>query len=460
MANSYVALPDQQQPSAPPPYEEKEIPQQLQDTFAKMQSPDYVQAFETKVDGKALVEGLKRVFIQNEIPLGLMTKLTDFRGLSLDFKIDNSGSMTRRANLLAADLSPYVADLSCHMKDKLGIPVDKHATRWEEAADRLHILIDVLAYVPTGPITLSFFDTEQKAGKQLVLDRKGKSPEVFLKEAHQAIASFFKIESEEFLGETPAVVNLQNMLRKAKQQGANSDKPRPLYFLTDGDPTGPNGKAAEIQKFSQLLQSRDAQAIPFTILGCSNQRKDYAWMHEMEEVADYVAALPDFVDEQQEVLRDQGPRFPYSRGMWLLCNLAAALNPDDLDSMDQHPPFTKKTLENLLGRIMSAEEYSGYFYAHPNADDWKVDYDQFAKLQSASAIGSVRLFQDTLKLRLRRDIQGGNDDSEREEVEAALRVVRDSRKRGYGSMYQGGEAREAFIAPQGQNPSQDCCTIL
>ena len=44
-----------------------------------------------------------------------------------------------------------------------------------------------------------------------------------------------------------------------------------------------------------------------------------------------------------------------------MCHLVAALNPTDLDALDESVPFTKKTLDNLLGRELSGEEYGHYF---------------------------------------------------------------------------------------------------
>jgi hypothetical protein len=36
------------------------------------------------------------------------------------------------------------------------------------------------------------------------------------------------------------------------------------------------------------------------------------------------------------------------QGMWLLSNLVAAINPHDLDALDENVPFTKFTLDGRL----------------------------------------------------------------------------------------------------------------
>lgn len=427
------------------------VPQKFQDTLTAIQAPTFVSAYDAKgVDGGTLVDGLNRVFQQNEIPIGLMSKLTAFKGAKLHFKIDDSGSMSWDSNLKISDFSPY-------MRKKVGDSKKQYASRWQEAEDRLHILMELLAYIPTDSIVLSFFDRD-KPGKQIILDRKGKSPEAFIGNAHKAIDQFFNKIPD---GGTPILANLTNMLEEADRTRGNSDIKTMHYLLSDGEPSG---AAEEIRRIKNLLRYRNAASNPVTFLSCSNDRKDYAWMHEVEEIAPFVAALPDFKDEQMEVYRDQGSAFPYSKGMWILCNVAAAINPDDLDALDQHMPFTKATLENLLGRGLMDSEYQQYFDVHPNARRiFGPDYQLFLKYPMASAIPSVRLFQDTLKAQLNRDMDNDEDDTEDRDVTIAEQAVLNSRQRRYGTMFDNtaaGLGQPPY--PQSSANNSDCCscTIL
>jgi hypothetical protein len=158
---------------------------------------------------------------------------------------------------------------------------------------------------------------------------------------------------------------------------------------------------------------------PFTFLCCSDKRTDTLWMHEIEEVAcrpgalGYVAALQNFPAEQLEVLNDQGPEFPYSEAMWLLCNLTAAQNPNDLDALDQHAPLSKPTLDNILGHVTTAADYEGYFSSHPNAN-WlfREDYSRFLTAEITSTIPAVNVFETFLANQLSIDINNGDDTSE------------------------------------------------
>ena len=157
-------------------------PQQFQQTLAALQSASYIADFQAKnLDGGMLIDGLMRVFAQNEIPIGLISKLTSLQGTILHFKIDDSGSMVNDSNLLLRDACWYTQQTLDPRRNKL--------TRWEEAEDRMHTLIDLLAFVPTGHIILSFFDRPNQKGYELVLDRRGKLPTDFLQEAHACHSS-------------------------------------------------------------------------------------------------------------------------------------------------------------------------------------------------------------------------------------------------------------------------------
>jgi len=79
------------------------------------------------------------------------------------------------------------------------------------------------------------------------------------------------------------------------------------------------------------------------------------------QIAPYCSESDDFDDEYREVVTDQGQALPYTRGFWLICQLVAAMNPDDLDAMDESVPFTKATLDNLLGIQHNEESYKHYF---------------------------------------------------------------------------------------------------
>lgn len=79
------------------------------------------------------------------------------------------------------------------------------------------------------------------------------------------------------------------------------------------------------------------------------------------QIAPYCSESDDFRDESDEVLKDQGLALPFSKGFHLICQLVAAMNPEDLDAMDESIPFTKFTLDNLLGIFHNNASYQHYF---------------------------------------------------------------------------------------------------
>ena len=82
--------------------------------------------------------------------------------------------MGSSSNLLRSMASPQMS----------GYSGSTYMTRWEEAQDRLHVLMDLLAYVPTQQIRLSFLNHPDI----ICLQRQGRSPLDFKNYAHFTIS--------------------------------------------------------------------------------------------------------------------------------------------------------------------------------------------------------------------------------------------------------------------------------
>ena len=136
-------------------------------------------------------------------------------------------------------------------------------------------------------------------------------------------------------------------------------------------------------------------------------------MKEAEEVVPYCSEFDDYIDESEEILRDQGKAFPYSYGLHLCGQLVAAFNPHDLDAMDESVPFSRPTLADLLGYELSDAEYKYYFDSFLEAqqklwsslDDYQREfvtklpelYGGFSQASLASDIVEVRNYRRRLK---------------------------------------------------------------
>ena len=114
----------------------------------------------------------------------------------------------------------------------------------------------------------------------------------------------------------------------------------------------------------------------------------------------------------QEVLKDQGAAFPYTYGFYLVCSLVGAMNPDDLDAMDESVPFTKPALGNLLGIETDDKSYKHYFDCFLEAQskravqgqadqlkkgmNWATIYEDFLRAPTANLIPVVRDYKQKL----------------------------------------------------------------
>jgi hypothetical protein len=323
-----------------------------------MQDSDYIKKFNTKVtlDGGELLDGISNVFAKYEVPIGLINKLLALTEYNLNFIIDDSGSMGELSDVSISQATPQVRQV----RDPSFRRSNEKMTRWEEAEDRLHILIDMLSYLPIDKINLSFFNNK---ANNIELTHRGKTPEQFADEAHKQISRLFNFRPS---GRTP----LYRCLSEAFKTRNNTMH----YVFTDGEPSDAN-----IEQVKELVKTRDAKMNPLTFISCTNNDEECAWMKEVEEVAPSTSEIDDFNSERNEVYRDQGPAFPYTRGFWLISMLVSAINPFDLDKMDESVPFTKKTMNDLMGRNITLEEYRYYFQMNPNAAKYRHQQNQFER---------------------------------------------------------------------------------
>ena len=64
-------------------------------------------------------------------------------------------------------------------------------------------------------------------------------------------------------------------------------------------------------------------------------------------------------------------------GFWIVSLLVASINPEDLDAIDENLPFSKSTLDDLLGRTHTPQEYQFYFEHNPHAPLYVDLYPRF-----------------------------------------------------------------------------------
>jgi hypothetical protein len=280
-------------------------------------------------------------------------------------------------------------------------------SRWMEAKSRLLEMLEIVAHVPFNRIDICFLNRPTR----LQFLRNGRDPTDLYQDMMLQIDNCF---TEPPSGTTPFLERLEESFSRGSNNQAVA-----RYFFGDGLPNG--GDAAQ-RRITNLLQHRsNPQQNPVSFLSCTNEDAQVEWMKECEEIAPYVSESDDFGDESREVLKDQGDALPYTKGFYLIAALVGAMNPNDLDAMDESVPLTKRTLDNLLGICHNDATYRHYFDRFIDAQrrrgierdefgrvkesdrikqsfDWRAQYHDFATTQSAAKdLPTVQRFLAQLK---------------------------------------------------------------
>ena len=356
-------------------------------------------AAEAGMEADTMIDELGDLLEKYEIPIGLTNKLmllSEYQ--SLEFIIDDSGSM----RLDTDTIDPITR---------------KPMSRWAEAQVRLKAMIEIIAYVPFEQIGIEFLNRKDR----ISLTRNGQTPQQFMATAYGQIDAIFARKPQ---GSTPALEKIQESLLRGqgsniaryffgdgKPNGGsvaiqeiiqilkarNNPAENPVTFLscTNDDDAVEWMKDAEEVTLSSLSSSSSSSSCVYPVFWLLLHRARislltgfcfvflvhfFQWsiciavttngriQHTTKiinfphpQVAPYCSEADDFADEAREVLKDQGVALPYSKGFHLICELVAAMNPDDLDALDESVPFTKFTLDNLLGIVSNDASYQHYF---------------------------------------------------------------------------------------------------
>jgi hypothetical protein len=133
-----------------------------------------------------------------------------------------------------------------------------------EAENRLHIMIDILAYIPAKHIQICFMNN---VNTTLILSHHGRTPESFRQEYHNLVKTTFKSLR---LGGTPTLATL----KRGFEEAAYYDDPTSHYLLTDGVPTD-----SSIEAVSKLIFERaNPKRNPLTLISCTNVDSECEWM--------------------------------------------------------------------------------------------------------------------------------------------------------------------------------------
>lgn len=286
-----------------------------------IQDSRFTDEFNTKVAPGEIVDRLTESFADYQIPLGLINKLLQLSEFHIQIIISDDDSMQ---------------------------------TQWNTLENRMHQLVNLLTYVTAESITIEFLNRKEK----LILNHTGETLEQYKRDAHAKIVNLFAIKPA---GPVPLF---------AKMKELNGGENTARYFYLNATPTD----LPTDTTLAMLLQNRKSpESNPMTWINCNDEVSD--WSFGMD--ASFTKAIQPYEIMKKEVLRTQGPGFPFNHGIWLVCQLVAAMNPKEL-SFSPGAPYPQKTLDNFLGRKLTKEEYRYYFDAHPLGR--KKEYqDQFKR---------------------------------------------------------------------------------
>jgi hypothetical protein len=298
-----------------------------------------------------------------EVPIGLLPRLLALKNYDIQIILDDSGSMCANTDSKVKDL------YSMYMQTVMsGFNPDSRLTRWNEEEDRLFLMLQFLTQIDTGKITISFMN---RSDTFVINGKENKNDASINERIHKVFMSGPS-------GGTPTL----KCMRKALEPHA---KPTIIYLMTDGVPSD-----TSVEELAKYLEKRpDPKNSPLTLISCTDKDEEAEWMKELEEYGPFISELDDFNDEKEEVIHDQGQGFPYSFGLYLMCMLVGAINPDDLDALDDSRPITKFTLNDIMGRELTNEEYLLYWNSHPRRSEFETKYSDFrdSKVPTTKLVG-------------------------------------------------------------------------
>lgn len=330
---------------------------------------------DVSMDDDNLEPRLIQLFEERKIPVGLIYRLLLLTENKLNFLMHDSGDMNQPTDTMISEAHSCVRE----RLTSIGLNPNNLLTQWQEAESRLHRFIDLFGHVPTKDVVIN-----TTSGKRmLVLSRKGKTADEFIREAHAQVSKFFT---------RPPFGNSSILSALMKAFSENKEKTM-HYLFSAGEPSDDTSLEKSIANVRALIEKRPNPAYsPLELISCT--AKSAAWMKEVDQTAPFVGESDDDVSEAAEMRKNHGEGFPIpiSQAFLDLCALVAPICPD-LDALDESIPLTKFTIENILNKKITDATYRAYWDQNPNAKMFESLYSEFLntpKLSSADIIAKIK----------------------------------------------------------------------
>jgi hypothetical protein len=287
------------------------------------------------------------------LPVSSLTVLEELSGHArVNILLDNSGSMGE----------PY------HTAD------GKSTSRWKEAESRFTKLLPLLALSgvqvnlrvlnPSGSMPangVKTFNFSRGIGTQ-------DSVNVLEQELGQAMQFITALFGQGPNGGTTVNPPLSGFFAQA-QQGET----QLTLFITDGD-------ASDQDNALRTLQSRNVEANPVTVVACTNQSHEIAWIRNLAaKKGSGVVMLNDFFAEQSHIERLHGPSVPYSHSTWLLLHVTpSVVGNQPAEGLHVYHEMDKPLSKDQLSEVLGYEIHDVYYEHYINTCPLYIKQQQAA----------------------------------------------------------------------------------
>lgn len=217
-------------------------------------------------NSEQVLENISGIFAEYNIPIGLMNKLLTLQTYRLNFIIDDSTSMSTQSSFLGVRATRYMAE-------KLKFEPHQYLTRWQEAENRIHIMLKIIANIPCCELSFFFMNNHTTT---LCLRKEERSADEFISEAHDSVRQLFS--STSLRVGTPTYKCLSKSFENAKIFKLVA--PTVHYLFTDGEPTDFSALAVR-----ELIMNRDEpENNPVNIITCSDDEDETLWLKKVKVV--------------------------------------------------------------------------------------------------------------------------------------------------------------------------------
>lgn len=245
-------------------------------------------------------ERLRAICNRHEICGLFADKLSQLENFDIVIVADDSGSMNDPAGSVQIN---GVAN-----------PYGSGATRWDELKRTSGIIIDIASTMSTTGVDVYFLNRPPKLG---VISRDD-------------LNDTFKAKPS---GGTPIVPVPKKIFSQPSRKGTK----RLVILMTDGRPTGPDGRGDDIAAFKACLlyDRRDTDYV--NIIACTDDDATMAYLNNWDDTIPRLDVIDDYGSEYQEVKRVQGKNFPFSYGDYVVKSMLGSVDPwfDHLDEINQ-----------------------------------------------------------------------------------------------------------------------------